>query len=321
MALMLNWVHEPGAEFIIFADGHKYGRACTTPSICVQEYQEGLAYWADALGISRFVKIKDYEEAVKEVLSDAEWDQREADYNSAVLDIRAALGMLFDPVDVPGSLDQLRRRSQHGAELQFIYYSIASSVFYKTASLGRRLKGHDDLAQVQFVLFLASLECNLANPDHTVRLLYNSGLCREEVVQLRLEIWEATLRYIAISLCDRTLQIWTRLLPDGIKLTIHGKSGEVQFRPTSSSHATMTAQHCVGGIRDEDNGLRVTYAYRLEREARGDIPLLFDDTQVGNINHNDDYLHRFCATKQPICYLDRNLRDHKAALVRSFMDV
>jgi len=76
LARMLSWAHDYGVEFIIFADGHKYRRACGTPGTFVDEYQSALTYWCKALGIDDLVHILRLQDAVSARLGSYGWERR-----------------------------------------------------------------------------------------------------------------------------------------------------------------------------------------------------------------------------------------------------
>jgi len=206
--------------------------------------------------------------------------------------------------------------------LSFTYYSIATSVFYRTADLGLRLISHEDTAQDVYIKVIGGIAERIDCCSQTVPMATpTSSEEMETALEIRQEIWDAAIRYVAISLADRSLQVWDSLLSDGVKLTIHGKLGEIQFRPTNSAFLSMTAQHCVGGIKQVPSGVKVTYSYRLERESQGQIPVVFDHIDFDHNGLGDHPIAALVRSGQPICYLESSIADPKIALADYFTDV
>ncbi|MDM0029103.1 L-tyrosine/L-tryptophan isonitrile synthase family protein [Variovorax saccharolyticus] len=290
VAKMLSHVHDSAAQFVIYADGHKYRRACGTPATVVAAYQADLLYWCHQLGLTDLVQIVDYEKAVCASLGDAGSARREARFQEICADLRGQLGDLFCPVNLIDSLSRVEAASDTGQQVVIVFRSIVTSVYYEADGLGERVRRGEGRAQELYLEFVRKLRVGWpsAPRDHLL-----PQLCREA--------WEAAIRYTAISLTDRELRMWSRLNPEGLKLTIHGKPSEIQFRPTGSEFLSMTAQHSVGGLKQGPRGAKVTYEYLLQRETSRQIPVLLSgnpgDAPV------DSTIARLIAANQPICYL------------------
>ncbi|MBH1933881.1 L-tyrosine/L-tryptophan isonitrile synthase family protein [Streptomyces sp. AV19] len=291
LAAVLSRSYDEEVEFLVFADGVKYRRACGTGLPRVRDYQEALRFWCEQLGIGGLVKVVDYEEAVRSALGGEATDRREERYRAYCALLRSGHDGLFDPRDPAGSLAAVRQASAEGEQLDFTFRSIASSVHYRAEDLGARLARHEDEASHRYLRYLAGL--------------LESGPSADALhAELRAEAWQAAIRYVAISLTDRELDVWSVINPAGVKLTTHGKPGEIEIRPTRSRYLSMTAQHCTGGIKRTPTGNKVTYSYRLEYESRGDVPLLLDppagDRAAGPLPAP---LRGMLEAQQPICYL------------------
>jgi hypothetical protein len=120
---------------------------------------------------------------------------------------------------------------------------------------------------------------------------------------MRREAWEAAVRYTAISLTDRSLGVWRLLNPDGLKFTIHSKVGEIRFVPTTSEFLSMTAQHCVGGIKRSPRGSRLTFVCRLERESCNEYPVTLRNDTAAPVAP----IQKMSEARQPICYLEASV--------------
>lgn len=305
LAKMLSSIHEADTEFLIFADGHKYRRACGTGAEHVDLYQNALQYWCHELGIDSLVKVLDYESEVHSAIGMEAAAARETQYEDLRETLAAQYDQHFNPHAPELSLATLKAMSAEGEQLSFTFKSIASSVDYRTERLGERIKrGEDDatrLHQAHIAHLLTDLRSDVS--ETTAEL---SAEDYDALVALREEAWRAAVRYVAISLVDRMLDVWTVLTPSGIKMTIHGKPGEVQIRPTHSDYASISAQHCVGGLMLGEHGTKVTYRYALEHEHGGDVPLLFEEPLVHGASTTaplPDPIQKMIDTHQPVCYL------------------
>ena len=255
LAALLSWAYDEEVRFLVFADGVKYRRACGTPLSQIRTYQQALRFWCTELRIGDLVEIVDYEDAVHAALGTEETERREARYRAYRDELHARYGRHFDPRTPAESLAVIERISAEGEQLGYIFRSLAASVHYRTGNLAERVTQHEDAAAERYITYLA-------------HLLDPAGDTAEEDLALRAEAWGAATRYVAISMVDRELEIWSLINPAGVKLTTHAKPGEVELLPTRNPN--LTAQHCVGGIARSLTGSKVTNRYRLEHESRGD---------------------------------------------------
>lgn len=287
LAKMISTVYEYGVEFVIFADGYKYQRACQTPSDIIQMYQDGLHYWCNFLGINDLVKIIDYESNLKLYLTSHELDCREQIYLNNALLLKENINYNFKKNEYHNELNEISQRSDLTNLIVKTFYSILSTKYYHTNELCKRISGGDAQAEEEYILCMRSI---------------NNAHCKENNISVELlhtmimEAWDAAIRYTAISLTDKEVGIWSILNPDGIKLTIHGKKGEIQFRPTGSEFLSMTPQHCVGGIKANVRGNKMTYQYRIERESYQQTPVI--------LTGSDCDTRRNIKYQQPIFYID-----------------
>ncbi len=105
-------------------------------------------------------------------------------------------------------------------------------------------------------------------------------------------------------MADRDLNVLRTVTPDAVKLTIHGKPGELHFVTATSRDANMTAQHCTGGYDFENGEVKPTFRYLVEREAAGEVPVLVSGARH-RVAADDRYraLARLETGLQPIAYV------------------
>ncbi|MFJ8695801.1 L-tyrosine/L-tryptophan isonitrile synthase family protein [Streptomyces roseolilacinus] len=302
-----------GCRFTILADGHKYNRACRTPDQVVDAYQDTLRRWVAALGAEGVLRVADYEQWVAGGLGAADLRTREEYYlrRSAELDDRH--GRLFSPAAPRESLERLAGTDGTGEQLAHTFWSIATSVHY--TALGTGHGGlpdgpcYSDAYQDAYALYVAHLGRPLTGAGTGGQLPaapYGRTAADPDLHRaLREEAWEAACRYVAISLTDRDLNLIKETAPRAVKLTIHGKPGELHFTTAASRDANMTAQHSTGGYALRDGRARPTFRYRIEREAAGETPVLLHGA-AGRDGGEAHYLPlaRLERAQQPIAYVD-----------------
>jgi len=329
-AYTINSLSPTGCEFIILSDGFKYNRACGTPDSEVELYQSGLKYWIDLLDIKDVVKLENYEDWVNKDLSDLLKNRREEHYNNKCIELRNEFSSYFDCNDIEKSMSKILDKSDVGNQLEFTFWSIISSVYYEELfelteykNLNFNERYYNDDIQKLYTLYLTSLDKNLnlyKFPSFILNLTgYLPSLRIKELFQkMRTRAWESTIKYVAISLTDRELNTLGEVNENAIKLTIHGKKGEVHFLSTTKQDANITAQHCCGGIDFKNGSTKLSFKYRLERELKEEIPILIDDLVDSNFNRNK-YGNIFLLSrrKQPICYVS-NILDFKKELINSY---
>jgi hypothetical protein len=316
VAKLLSWVHDYDIHLNIFSDGFKYQRACGTPDHIISDYQTSLRFWAAKLGIDKYVKIINYEDVVTHTLGRDQARLRDEIFLNTYYKLTEQTRPLFNPKSLYASFHSIEVKVPHGSELRYIFLSIASSVFYRTGDLGDRIVSRCDLAQNTFTKFLAGLHGELQGetPKYTTN--------RELIESLIFEAWDAAMKYVAISLTDRKLNIWGKLQPEGIKLTIHGKPEEIQIRPTNSKFPTMTAQHSVGGLIPTKAGVKITCEYRIEREAAKEIPVLLANTSSPHRTSScvPPIIRKMIGSEQPFCYVPANTDNIYSILSGSYTD-
>ncbi|MEV6239720.1 L-tyrosine/L-tryptophan isonitrile synthase family protein [Lentzea sp. NPDC051838] len=293
LAHTLNALSPTGAVFRVLADGRKYNRACRTPDDLVLDYQDSLRLWVRELGASDVLEICDYEDWVRAGITSSHWDQRASRYAEWVVDLERDHTPFFDETDPVASLDAMTAGSDVGSQLAFTFWSIATSACYSTFD-GLLDRDHVVNAYSHYVTSLRRPLTEVA-PRADIGFEIDHGL-------LRREAFSAACRYVAISLADRDLDVLRTVTPDAVKLTIHGKPGELHFVTATSRDANMTAQHCTGGYDFEGGEAKPTFRYLIEREAAGEIPVL-----VSGARHQPDGRFRALArleeAMQPIAYV------------------
>lgn len=317
LALILSAVYQNGVEFLIFADGKKYRRACLTPTFIIDEYQNGLMSCVKLFNASRLVKVLDYEEKVRSALGVERTNAREELYKRNYNNLCEIFSVYFDPYKIGESLRFIENKNDLGGQIHFTFNSIISSVFYHSGDLGEKLLQNIDSAQNFYMHFMKTISID-PRQEQKNGFIKNSEISGKDFMDLSLlmrqEAWDATLKYVAISITDRFLNIWKEINPHGIKFTIHAKHGEINFIHTSSEYKSMTAQHCVGGIKSSKIDSKITFEYRLPRETNGEYPVLLSNGGIANPK-NMSIFDRLALTQQPICYMSQDINDPYVALL------
>ncbi|ARF55742.1 L-tyrosine/L-tryptophan isonitrile synthase family protein [Streptomyces gilvosporeus] len=308
LAHVVDVLSPTGGRFTLLADGRKYNRACRTPDAVVEDYQSTLRDWIGELGAGEVLHVADYEEWLRNGLSADLFQARRQHYATWEKRLLTSYGELFDPEDPRSWLAGLADHDEIGSQLVHTFWSIATSANYDAFATARdEHGGWPDTARRAYAYYVASLPRRLSGhrgrPD--MGLAAGAGYDVTTLHRtLRREAWQAACRYVAISLADRDLNLIRQLAPDAVKLTIHGKPGELHLVTATSKDANMTAQHSTGGYSISGGQAKPTYSYLIDREARGEIPVLIKGTP----RHGGDTRHRALArleaTGQPIAYVD-----------------
>lgn len=259
-----------GCRIVLLADGHKYRRACQTPAAQVDGYQHALQSWIHALGVQDQLVLQDYEAAVSEDVLGVPHGTREALYRARAAELAATHRQALDPDDMAGTLRRLAQGDTGATALGAALGSLLSSVHYSALAAlpdpDRRQNAYlHHLVHLHAPLDAATACWQGPEPAHEVRWMLES---------LRLEAWDAAVRYVAISSTDRELQVLRQHWPHAIKLTIHAKAGELHCITTSRRNINMTAQHGCGGLLFDAGGAVIDVRYRIEREADAQVPVL-----------------------------------------------
>lgn len=303
LAHTLNALSPTGAVFRVLADGRKYNRACRTPDDLVLDYQDSLRVWVRELGAAGVLEICDYEDWVRGGITSRHWDQRASRYAEWVIDLERDYTPFFDETDPVPSLDAMTAADDIGSQLAFTFWSIATSTCYESFRQAREdafagLLDRDHVMDA-YGHYVTSLRRPLSEvaPRADIGFEVDHGA-------LRREAFSAACRYVAISLADRDLNVLRTVTPDAVKLTIHGKPGELHFITATSRDANMTAQHCTGGYDFEGGEAKPTFRYLVEREAAGEIPVLVSGARH-RVAADDRYraLARLETGLQPIAYV------------------
>jgi hypothetical protein len=306
-----------GCRFTVVADGRKYNRACRTPDAVVEAYQDGLRRWVRELDAEEVLRVADYEEWVAGGLGPGDLREREEYYLRQAAALHERHGRRFSPAAPRDSLARLAGGDDTGRQLAHTFWSIATSVRY--TALGTGHAGlpdgpcYTDAYQEAYAHYVAHLGRPLtgtgagAGPGgQRPAAPYGRTAADPELHHaLREEAWRAACRYVAISLTDRDLNLVRETAPRAVKLTIHGKPGELHFTTAASRDANMTAQHSTGGYALLDGRARPTFRYRIEREAAGETPVLLHGA-ADRAEREPHFLPlaRLERTQQPVAYVD-----------------
>lgn len=313
-AQVVNTLSPTGCVLTILADGFKYNRACRTPAPFVAAYQQGLRFWIEQLGMADVVNLVDYEDWVTNTLRPPLLDNRPGLYERYCRELTRTYGPLFAAADLSHSLNTMQQRDDIGAQLAYTFRSIVTSVYYEdlfdlaaNTSLAERHYGDD--VQKLYIAYVTSLHRPLGDLNWTGEQLSSHGYLPPDrratlFRHLRQQAWQASIRYVAISLTDRDLNVLREIDPIAIKLTVHGKKGELHFLSATQEDAAMTAQHSTGGLGGKRGATKVTFRYRLERESQGEIPVLLQRLSPAQF-HRVRYgpMHDMQAIDQPIGYV------------------
>jgi hypothetical protein len=293
-----------GCRFTVLADGHKYSRACRTPDVVVSAYQDTLRDWGAELGASSVLHITDYERWLHEGVHETLMAARDSHYPALLHRLATVYTPYLDVADLSGSLARIQGRDDIGRQLAVTFWSIATSVRYER--FPGAPDGWTDGNRRAYAYYVASLPKALSAHGWRRDLGGDDGADAHRVHrELRREAWDAACRYVAISLADRELGLLGERSRHAVKLTIHGKPGELHMVTATSRDAGMTAQHTTGGYTFTGGTARPDYRYLVEREAAGQVPVLVSgaaDRATGDARYRS--LARLESARQPIAYVD-----------------
>lgn len=301
---VINSLSTVPTELIILADGFKYQRACRTPTEIIHAYQHALTYWNKFLGFEPLVKVVDYEQWIEQNLGIDFKNKRELQYQEKERQLIAQYENKPNFHYLHPSLTAIKNADEVGYQLSYTFWSILSFVFYEdlistSSSKIHHLYPYADQFQIIYCDFIASINEDLHQLDRdkeTIRLF----------LDLRKKAWLAAIRYVAISLTDREINVLNRINNHAIKFTIHAKEREFKILTASNKYASFTAQHCTGGLDFQAHGTRVSFVYRVEREANGEIPIIIS-SKSGSFARNLYYpLDEMAFIEQPMLYINAN---------------
>lgn len=317
-AQTVNSLSPTGCRLTLLADGLKYNRACRTPDDVVRTYQSALRAWKSLIADDRVVCIANYEQWVSDRLPAGILAVRSPTYQRYVDELSALYGPRFDADTAADSLQAIAAADDVGRQLAFTFRSIVTSVNYhrlfsphSPPQGGAQIPRYwSDEMQRLYVYFAASLHRSLRDLAMPREFFASFGYLgaadfRELFAALRRDAFAAAIRYVSISLTDRDLGVLRQILPRAIKLTIHGKPGELHFLSASHRDPNITAQHSTGGVAVDADGAQLNLKYRLEREADDEIPVLVAAPPAA-LHDAAAYepLRRLHEIGQPIGYID-----------------
>jgi hypothetical protein len=316
-----------GCRIHLLADGHKYRRACNTPAAEVDAYQQGLGFWIDALSVGNQVQLVDYEASITPESCGIDRGLREHVFNARAAQVAVAHSRCFFVDDIPLTLARLEAAGPVGSQVAAALASLLTSVNYRsTGELARPSPRYDDdgaqalytqhIAGLQSPLQVAAARCGYGGSAHYLPQRNLLGVLEA----MRREAWEAAVRYVAISLTDRELQVVRRRWPQAIKLTIHAKPGELHCISTSRRNVSMTAQHCTGGIHFGPQGAEMDFRYRVEREAEGQVPVMVaPDAALALAPEQFGPLAALQASAQPFMYTNDDVALQREGIAEKLM--
>jgi hypothetical protein len=311
----VNALCPTGCRLTLLADGRKYNRACRTPDEVVTAYQSSLLAWKALIADDDIVRLVDYEQWLADNLRGETLAARSPLYARYCDQLTGTYLGLFDPENPQASLRAIEETGDVGRQLVFTFWSIATSMNYQRLFSLSRGPGPipnycDDEIQRIYVNFIASLHRplhELSAPKEffpSIGYFGPSDFC-DLFAALRLDAFEAAIRYVSISLTDRDLNVLRKICPDAIKLTIHGKPGELHFLPASHRDCSITPQHSTGGIAMSSGSATVDLKYRLEREANNEVPVLVAAfPRSFSTRPGYEPMRRLYEAKQPILYVN-----------------
>lgn len=289
----------------ILSDGNKYRRACLTPLEIINNYQNSLRFWIDKLELSEYVSLFDYEEWIKR---DQCWmEERSSMYRKKYDDLSLKYDKFFDFWD----LNKIKyiNIDLEWKQLCYTFFSIITSVNYESIFNQKFINDVYFNKDIQnfYISFISSLDMNIKDitNSHLFRyeLIGDFYFNKEDIVStMRKEAWEASKRYVSISLVDR--EIDTLFLEKNyfLKCTIHRKEKEFNFISTSKKDYCRTAQHSVAGL---DNNLNLSYRYRIERDTKQEKRIYFEFDY--NTKNTFNPMNLLSVSNQPIYYIS-NIR-------------
>ena len=302
--IVQNLLQKP-CKLTILADGNKYNRACKTPHTIIVKYQQLLQYWIHLLGFQDTINLQDYETWVHKTV-DIQYSIREEKFNQLYQEISSQFNKFFNPNRILDSLNTIQSISELGNQLCYTFWSIITSVnytiLYQDNYIENCLRNHN--VQNFYISYILSLHYETheapKTPLFSKEKIGNNNVIQQILYEMRSEAWDAAKRYVAISLVDRQSNILYKANPYAIKLTIHAKPNELRFIDTSREDFTSHAQHCVGGLREYQNTIKVDFKYRIQREANHEQAIC---VQVPNHEKYNCGLIEMYHNKQPMYYV------------------
>ncbi len=156
---------------------------------------------------------------------------------------------------------------------------------------------YTDELQTTYNDFIATLNTDLDKLDRNkeTKSLY---------LRMRKAAWIAAIRYAAISLTDRELNVLNRINNQALKFTNHAKEMEFNVLTATNKYASFTAQHCTGGLDFQEQSTRVSFVYRIEREAKGEIPMIVSGDPGGFTDDAYNPLREMEVIQQAMFYIN-----------------
>ncbi|GMV30046.1 MAG: hypothetical protein AMXMBFR59_21710 [Rhodanobacteraceae bacterium] len=301
------------ASFTVVSDGLRFNDAVNTSREEVGRYQSALAAWIRRLDLEAYVRIVDYEQLLRDRLSEQERAEKAHLFQSAHADYSRTLWPIFDPYDVFEALEAAARveldpeRDNPQGRFVALLKSLIFTLNYRTlekldgvpepvlTDLYRELtsnifRPYTRIAKTEVAGFAAPVHGPASRADMSPEFL-------ERLRQAMLhEAWEAAICYIAEIKSDRDRDQDPILacLPGHLRWTIHRKRGQIAI--STPPILGMAVQAWAGSAVFRPAGkdkIRLCTLPALLLEADGAIPVVLKSQDDGS--------------RQPLFYIDSRL--------------
>jgi hypothetical protein len=282
----------PLAKFTIVSDGSRFNELTNEPDAVVEAYRRGLATWIRDLRLDGYIELLDYQALLRERLSEAARDAKEAIRKRALEQYAAALRMVFEPCNMAETLMAAARNDpdpeQDNAEGRFVSLlkSLAFTVKYRCLDAFRSLPGaqfralYRDLVGHIFEPFvvLSPAELRRAAVRAEAPGAFPPSLAVKEYLRQAMlgEAWSATIAYIAEIKSDREQpsEPISSCLPNHLRWTIHAKPGQLGLlTPSALGKPVLAWAGAAVFKRAKREGIRLCTLPVLALEGVGAVPV------------------------------------------------
>lgn len=319
-----------GANFIIVADGRRFKNSWNTPEEVIVEYQKGLQWWIDKLGLTETVSLMDYEHIMTRMLSPEAQKERGDSHKDAMKTLSSALDPLLDVNHLKTSLeavvaaDPFTEDANPEGRFVPLFKSTLYNIRYPALDLYTKKFGEDYVGLYRELTrnietTFASLD--EAGSDRVANYLQHGRKGQAGAPPLHeikeylrrsmiAEAWESAKDYLAIVIADRELETdpVTQSMPDVIRFSIHSKPGQIGLKTTSENGDPVQAWHGEGHLRFSGKGKKLKLGNQavLELETEGNRPVLVREPE-GRPDDPDCLMSRFARCDQPLFYMHPDL--------------
>lgn len=312
---------EPAAMFTIVCDGKRFNKFLNEPVKIIENYQKNLHLWVKKLGISKFVKIIDYQHLISNYLPKNLLIEKKIINKK----IRKSYASLMNPLLEPCNMIRTIRKAikldpdpeECNSQGRFVplFKSLIYIINYKI------LKKYANLHKKNYIKLYTTLTRHIFDPyvqltnDDFINIsefIFNPDInspSQEKIFEylrqsMLREAWNATIKYIAEIKSDRDLyqEPIATCLPDHIRWTIHAKPGQLAILTTTAFGDSVQPWHGSGVFKlSKNNKIKLYTLPVLSLEGIGAIPITV-------ISEKNSPLKEFYSQNQPLFYVHPNIK-------------